>query len=87
MRYLVLRDTNERSNVWVRHLTAVGIVIWIFKIAKLVFRCVECTKSARWLSHEITFSFPFALGYTVAQLVEALRYKSEVRGFDFRWCY
>jgi hypothetical protein len=23
----------------------------------------------------------------VAQLVEALRYKSEVRGFDSRWCH
>jgi hypothetical protein len=23
----------------------------------------------------------------VAQLVEALRYKAEGRGFDFRWCY
>ena len=25
-------------------------------------------------------------GYAMAQLVEALRYKSEGRGFDFRWC-
>ena len=25
-------------------------------------------------------------GYAVTQLVEALRYKPEVRGFDFRWC-
>ena len=25
-------------------------------------------------------------GYAVAQLVEALRYKSEGRGFDSRWC-
>ena len=25
------------------------------------------------------------LGYAVAQLVEALRYKAEGRGFDFRW--
>ena len=25
-------------------------------------------------------------GYTVAQLVEALRYKSGGRGFDSRWC-
>jgi len=23
----------------------------------------------------------------MAQLVEALRYKPEVRAFDFRWCY
>jgi hypothetical protein len=25
--------------------------------------------------------------FTVAQLVEALRYKSEGRGFDYRWCH
>ena len=27
------------------------------------------------------------LGHAVAQLVEALRYKPEGRGFDSRWCY
>jgi len=27
------------------------------------------------------------LGYTVVQLVEALRYKSEGHGFDSRWCH
>jgi hypothetical protein len=26
-------------------------------------------------------------GYAVAQLVEALRYKLEDRGFDFRWSH
>ena len=26
-------------------------------------------------------------GFTVAQLVEALRYKLEGRGFDSRWCH
>ena len=26
-------------------------------------------------------------GHAVAQLVEALRYKSEGRGFVFRWCH
>jgi len=29
----------------------------------------------------------FLGGHTVAQLVEALRYKSEGRGFDSRWCH
>ena len=29
----------------------------------------------------------FSLGYAVAQLVEALRYKPEGRGFDSRWCH
>ena len=28
----------------------------------------------------------YYLSYAVAQLVEALRYKSEGRGFDSRWC-
>jgi len=27
------------------------------------------------------------MGYAVAQLVEALRYKPEGRGFDSRWCH
>ena len=27
------------------------------------------------------------MGHAVAQLVEALRYKSENRGFDSRWCH
>jgi len=26
-------------------------------------------------------------GHAVGELVEALRYKPEGRGFDFRWCY
>jgi len=29
----------------------------------------------------------FIRGHTVAQLVEALCYKSEGRGFDSRWCH
>jgi hypothetical protein len=88
MRNLVLSDTIERTNGWARHFTAVGVglVICIFKSAKLVFRCVE-RKSAKWWSHEIIFTITFALGYAVAQLVEALRYKPEGRGFDFRLCH
>ena len=27
------------------------------------------------------------MGHAVAQLVEALRYKTEGRGFDFPWCH
>jgi len=27
------------------------------------------------------------MGHAIAQLVEALRYKSEGRGFDSRWCH
>jgi hypothetical protein len=29
----------------------------------------------------------FDVGYMVAQLVEALRYKPEGYGFDSRWCH
>jgi hypothetical protein len=31
--------------------------------------------------------FKCRLGHAVAQLVEALRYKQEGRGFDSRWCH
>jgi hypothetical protein len=36
--------------------------------------------------HFFTLSTCF-VGHAVAQLVEALRYKPEGRGFDFRWRY
>jgi hypothetical protein len=31
--------------------------------------------------------FSYKRGHAVAQLVEALRFKPEGRGFDFRWCH
>jgi hypothetical protein len=31
--------------------------------------------------------FTSTAGYTMAHLVEALRYKPEGRGFDSQWCY
>ena len=34
-----------------------------------------------------TFGTVISLGHSVAQLVEALRYKPEGRGFDSRWCH
>jgi hypothetical protein len=33
------------------------------------------------------FKVQYRWGQGVAQLVEALRYKSEGRGFDSRWCH
>jgi hypothetical protein len=36
---------------------------------------------------EFKFNTNEILGHTVAQLVEALRYKLEGRGFDSRWCH
>jgi hypothetical protein len=34
-----------------------------------------------------TISYKVAVGHSVAQLVEALRYKPEGRKFDSRWCH
>jgi hypothetical protein len=33
------------------------------------------------------FVLPKSMGYAVMQLVEALRYKPEGRGFVSRWCH
>jgi hypothetical protein len=35
----------------------------------------------------LAYVFMECTGYSVAQLVEALRYKPEGRGFDSRWCH
>jgi hypothetical protein len=35
----------------------------------------------------ILLSICNGVGYAVAQVVEALRYKPEGRGFDSRWCH
>ena len=35
----------------------------------------------------LMFGIAVFIGHAVAQLVEALRYKSEGRGFDSRWCH
>ena len=35
----------------------------------------------------INYYYSLDKGRAVAQLVEALRYKSEGRGFDSRWCH
>jgi hypothetical protein len=46
---------------------------------KLWFAKAECTKNkGKFVSERGTLM--------VAQLVEALRYKPESRGFDSRWC-
>jgi hypothetical protein len=35
----------------------------------------------------ITLTYISPSGYAVAQLVKALRYKLEGRGFDSQWCH
>ena len=37
--------------------------------------------------HSLLYRLFFLRGYAVAQSVEALRYKSEGRGFNSRWCH
>jgi len=65
------------------------------KVNRLVFltmsHCVFCEAGSEILkfldklrSSEIYNS---SQEHALAQLVEALRYKSEGRGFDSRWCY
>jgi len=39
-----------------------------------------------FLAHNI-YSHTEYMGHALAQLIEALRYKPEGRGFDFRWCH
>ena len=42
----------------------------------------------KWKGSEMHLkSFSSLSGHAVAQLVEALPYKSEGRGFDSRWCH
>ena len=36
-------------------------------------------------THQLCYAL--ILWHVVAQLVKALRYKSEGRGFDFQWCH
>ena len=47
-----------------------------------VYKVPHCT----FLAHIYKFIYTYR-GYAVAQLVEALRYKSEGRGLDSRWCH
>jgi hypothetical protein len=38
-------------------------------------------------NRKINYTLPnVLLGHALAQLVEALRYKPDVRGFESRWC-
>ena len=46
------------------------------------FTVTEASESSSFWTTYLVFS-----GTAVAQLVEALRYKSEGRGFDSRWCH
>jgi hypothetical protein len=54
-------------------------ILFLFNVHRLLNFTVTCLKFVLKLT---TY-----LGYAVVQLVEALRYKSEGRGFDSRWCH
>ena len=48
--------------------------------------CIKTAIKAAKTQIHFTALLVLYLGHAVAQLVEALRYKSEGRGFDSRWC-
>jgi len=49
---------------------------------------INILKNQFHITQFLKFEFiPRKMGHAVAQLVEVLRYKSEGRGFDFRWCH
>jgi hypothetical protein len=52
------------------------MVVWVLRSRILQVYC--CIK---------IYNIDMQLGHAVAHLVEALRYKPEGRGFDFRWCH
>ena len=52
------------------------------ELQELLFRTSSNTQT-----HTHTHTNIYIYIYAVVQLVEALRYKSEGRGFDSRWCF
>ena len=50
--------------------------------AQLIFKLTRAVFDGRSLVYLVV-----SVGHAVAQLVEALRYKPEGRGFDSRWCH
>ena len=74
------------------------ILFALGEIPKCLLKCLIMLRSPKinitrnWFlqrrvpSH-IMICYVATLGYAVAQLVEALRYKPEGRGFDSRWCH
>jgi hypothetical protein len=52
----------------------------------MVYWVLQLFHSFAFKMSYFTLLYP-GTGYAVAQLVEALRYKPEGRGFDARWCH
>jgi hypothetical protein len=65
---------------------------WLARGTNLHYLCSEVKPNIKYLktnifpyAYLITCFYPCTWGHAVAQLVEALRYKPEGRGFDSRW--
>ena len=63
------------------HLPSWILLDILFKLSRYV-KNLTCSTSLPFIVNT-----RYVLGYVVAQLVEALRYKLECRGFDSRWCH
>jgi len=74
---------------WVDLCAGVWVNSWegVLRLVILKSRNIDIRK-ARWVSFKIFMLFNTkTLGPPVAQLVEAIRYQPEGRGFDSRWCH
>jgi hypothetical protein len=81
-----------------RFITVKFAVVWDVTSCGLIFenvskgfaaffrRCKSVTRTGRARKKLVPTYLP-NLGYAVAQLVEALRYKTKGRGFDYRWSH
>jgi len=77
----ITRDTNTDSEHVT--LTALPLQQWLHGRAS----ALRCMHTASLVYTKITHRTHRHWGHAVAQLVEALRYKSEGHGFDSRWCH
>ena len=61
----------------------------LLSIRSGVVPCIKFITEEGQNIHKKNFINPYTVpwGTAVARLVEALRYKSEGRGFDSRWCH
>ena len=62
--------------------------MWLKTVAREIFVGFRNAVFGIYVSRirEVKITMKLCLGYAVAQLIEALRYKSG-QGFDFRWCH
>ena len=69
-------------------ITFISIFLFSIFTVVFVFALPYCSVFQRRSHHNSIFMLPILpWEHAVAQLVEALRYKPEGRGFDSRWCH